>query len=97
MEIRKVGQSDGYWMISSGDKNEPGINGGLSKKGHQSMPNMNTIAVCSVEKFSASVQDRGDMILVAKAAIPGVGLFATYQGTEGNTFSIIEENRRDAK
>ncbi|HEU4822572.1 MAG TPA: hypothetical protein VFS97_04040 [Nitrososphaeraceae archaeon] len=61
------------------------------------MPNMNTIRVFSVEKFSASIQDRGDTILVAKAAIPGVGLFATCQDTEGITFSIIEENWRDTK
>jgi predicted enzyme related to lactoylglutathione lyase len=85
-----------YWMITTGEKNEPGINGGLSKKGQQSMPNMNTIGVSSVEQFSATVQGKGGKILMSKTAIPGVGWFATCQDTEGNTFGIIEENR-DAK
>jgi len=61
-----------YWMITTGEKNEPGINGGLSKKGQQSMPNMNTIGVSSVEQFSASVQRNGGKILMSKTAIPGV-------------------------
>jgi uncharacterized protein len=85
-----------YWMITTGDGNEPGINGGLSKKGQQNMPNMNTIGVSSVDKFSTMVQEKGGKILMPKTVIPGVGWFATCQDTEGNTFGIIEENR-DAK
>jgi predicted enzyme related to lactoylglutathione lyase len=85
-----------YWMITTGEENEPGINGGLSKKDQQSMPNMNTIGVSSVEKFSTMVQEKGGKILMPKMPIPGVGWFATCQDTEGNTFGIIEENR-DAK
>jgi uncharacterized protein len=85
-----------YWMITTGQGNEPGINGGLSKKDQQSMPNMNTIGVSSVEKFSTMVQEKGGKILMPKMPIPGVGWFATCQDTEGNTFGIIEENR-DAK
>jgi uncharacterized protein len=97
MEIRKVERSNGVLDdITTGDGNEPGINGGLLKKGQQSMPNMNTIGVSSVDKFSTTIQEKGGKILMAKTAIPGVGWFATCQDTEGNTFGIIEENR-DAK
>jgi uncharacterized protein len=85
-----------YWMITTGDGKEPGINGGLSKKGQQSMPNMNTIGVSSADKFSSMVEEKGGKILMPKTLIPGVGWFVTCQDTEGNTFGIIEENR-DAK
>ena len=81
-----------YWMVTTGDDKERGINGGLSKKGDQAMPNMNTIGVASVENFSKMIQDKGGKILAPKTAIPGIGWFATCQDTEGNTFGIIEEN-----
>ena len=85
-----------YWMITTGEGNELGINGGLSRKGPQSMPNMNTIGVSSADKFSKIVQDKGGKILMPKTPIPGVGWFVTCQDTEGNIFGLIEENR-DAK
>ena len=82
-----------YWMVTTGDEKEPGINGGLSKRGDSGMPNMNTIGVSSVDKFSKMVQDKGGKVVMPKAAIPGMGWFATCQDTEGNTFGIIEEDR----
>ena len=57
------------------------------------MPNMNTIGVSSVDKFSKMIQDKGGKVLMPKTPIPGVGWFATCQDTEGNTFGIIEEDR----
>jgi predicted enzyme related to lactoylglutathione lyase len=82
-----------YWMVTTGDEKEPGINGGLSKRGESGMPNMNTIGVSSVDKFSKMVQDEGGKILMPKSPIPGIGWFATCQDTEGNIFGIIEEDR----
>ena len=82
-----------YWMVTTGDEKEPGINGGLSKRGESGMPNMNTIGVSSVDKFSKMIQDEGGKVLMPKSPIPGMGWFATCQDTEGNTFGIIEEDR----
>jgi predicted enzyme related to lactoylglutathione lyase len=82
-----------YWMVTTGDEKELGINGGLSKRGESGMPNMNTIGVSSVDKFSKMVQDEGGKVLMPKSPIPGMGWFATCQDTEGNTFGIIEEDR----
>ena len=81
-----------YWMATTRDEKEPGINGGLSKRGESGMPNMNTIGVSSVDKFSSMIQEKGGKILTPKTPIPGVGWFATCQDTEGNTFGIIEQN-----
>ena len=81
-----------YWMVTTGDEKEPGINGGLAKKSETGMPNMNTIGVSSVDKFSKIIQDNGGKVLMPKTPIPGVGWFATCQDTEGNTFGIIEQN-----
>ena len=85
-----------YWMAITGDQKEPGINGGLSKRSESGMPNMNTIGISSVDKFSKMVEEKGGKVLMPKSPIPGIGWFATCQDTEGNTFGIIEEDR-DAK
>jgi uncharacterized protein len=83
-----------YCMVTTGTKKEKGINGGLSKRGKEGMPNMNTVEVPSVDKFTKKIQDKGGKILMPKMAIPGVGWFATCQDTEGNIFGIIEENKK---
>jgi predicted enzyme related to lactoylglutathione lyase len=82
-----------YWMCTTGDEREPGINGGLSKRGPQSMPNMNTIDVPDVDEFSKKIASGGGKVVMPKVAIPGVGWFATCQDTEGNLFGIIKEDK----
>ena len=83
-----------YWMVTTGTKKQEGINGGLTKRGSQGMPNMNTIDVPSVDKFAKKVQEKGGKVLMPKMAIPTVGWFATCQDTEGNTFGIIEFDKK---
>lgn len=83
-----------YWMITTGPKRQKGINGGMSKRGSQVMQNMNTIDVPSVEKFSKKIQDKGGKVLMPRMGIPRVGWFATCQDPEGNTFGIIEFDKK---
>lgn len=75
-----------------GDEKEPGINGGLTRKGESGMPNMNTVSVSSVDEFSKKITDKGGKILIPKMAIPSIGWFATCQDTEGNTFGIMQND-----
>ena len=82
-----------YWMVTTGNEKEPGINGGFSKRSESAMPNMNTIGVSSVVKFSKMVQDKGGQGLDAKDSNSGSRMVCYCQDTEGNTFGIIEEDR----
>ncbi|MFL6475596.1 MAG: VOC family protein [Nitrososphaera sp.] len=81
-----------YWIVTTGDEKQPGINGGLSKRNQSSMPNMNTIGVSSVDTFSKMIDDKGGKVLMTKTPIPGIGWFAACQDTEGNAFGIIQED-----
>lgn len=83
-----------YWMVTTGKKKKDGINGGLSKRGPQAMVNMNTIDVPSVDKFSKKIVSKGGKIVMPKMAIRKVGWFATCQDTEGNTFGIVEFDKK---
>lgn len=78
-----------YWMANTGTE-EPGINGGLSKRMPGQLGMTNTISVPSVDNFSNKITENGGQLIIPKMAIPGVGWFAQCTDTEGNVFGIIE-------
>lgn len=84
-----------YWMATTGDdKKEPGINGGISRRGQAGMPAMNTIGVPDVDQYSKKIETGGGKVVQPKMSIPGVGWFAACQDTEGNMFGIIQMDEK---
>lgn len=81
-----------YWLITTGPKDQPGIDGGLMKREHPGASTTNTIDVPSVDEFISKITEAGGKIVAPKQSIPGVGYFAYCQDTEGNTFGIMEED-----
>ena len=66
-----------YWLVTTGDDKEPGINGGMTRrrKGRNS-GTINTVAVKSLDPTIKKIEKRGGKICVPKMAIPKVaGLF----------------------
>lgn len=82
-----------YWMAITGTE-EPGINGGLSKRMPGQIGITNTITVPSVDEFSKKVSEKGGELIIPKMAIPGIGWFAQCTDTEGNVFGIIEMDKK---
>ncbi len=78
-----------YWMAKTGTE-EPGIDGGLSKRMPGQTGMTNTISVPSVDEFSKKVTEKGGQLIIPKMAIPKIGWFAQCMDTEGNAFGIIE-------
>jgi len=83
-----------YWMATTGDEKEPGINGGISKRGQGGMPAMNTIGVQDIDQFSKKVQEGGGKIMQPKMPVPGVGWYAACQDTEGNMFGLMQMDEK---
>lgn len=80
-----------YWMITTGQSPEPGIDGGLSRRTPQSGPGTsNTVGVPSLDEAVQKVTAAGGQVLQAKMPIPGVGWFAYCQDTEGNPFGLMQ-------
>jgi predicted enzyme related to lactoylglutathione lyase len=75
-----------YGMANTGDAN-PGINGALFQRASDSETTL-TMSVDSIEEATARILAEGGKILQDKAAIPGMGWFATYKDTEGNKFGL---------
>ena len=82
-----------YWLVDTGDKDQPGINGGFMKREKSGGGTVcNTIDVASVDSYIAKIKQAGGEIEVDKAAVPGVGWFAYFKDPEGNVFGIMEED-----
>jgi len=81
-----------YWLITTGDDSQPGINGGLMKRRHPDGRVYNSIEVPSVDDYAELVIANGGQIVLPKMPIPGIGYLAYCADTEGIIFGITQFN-----
>ena len=79
-----------YWLITTGEDDQPGINGGIMKRPDPSAATTNAIDVPSVDEFVTKIAENGGKVVMPKMAVPGIGYLAYCQDTEENVFSIME-------
>lgn len=87
-KIKKWEQND-YWLIESGDENEPGIDGAIKPKEDGSSIR-NAIRVDSYHESVNKIKKFGGKMTSDEMKIPGVGITGAFRDTEGNEFLIIE-------
>lgn len=80
-----------YWLITTG-KDEPGIDGGLTKRTEGEANTVNTINVPSIDEYVEKIKENGGTIIMPKQAVPGVGWTAYFKDPEGNSFGLMEED-----
>lgn len=85
-----------YWLVTTGAKEEPGIDGGIMRREGSAEHTVNTIDVPDVDEYVEKIEKAGGAVTQPKMAIPGVGYAAYLKDTEGNTFGIMQ-NDPDAK
>jgi predicted enzyme related to lactoylglutathione lyase len=78
------------WYITTGDDDDPGIDGALTYRQDESNPTVNTMAVPSINDAARRVTEAGGKVLPPKIAIPGTGYLQYCYDLEGNMFSIME-------
>ena len=91
-EIQKWDGPIDYWLITTGEDKEPGIDGALMRRENPSDSLINIIDVSSVDDFVEKITQTGGEVAVPKTAVPGVGYVAYCKDTEGNTFGIMQED-----
>jgi predicted enzyme related to lactoylglutathione lyase len=79
-----------HWLITTGGKDEPGINGGLGRRTESVPRQVNYIIVHSIDEFIEKVEENGGLIMTPKQAIPQVGYYAFFKDPEGNIFGLME-------
>lgn len=83
-----------YWLIMTGNTDEPGIDGGLARREDQNARVVNFIDVPSVDECSEKITANGGRIIQPRQTIPGVGYILIFQDTEGNVFGIMETDSK---
>lgn len=84
----KWGGPTDYWLMTTGQKGEPGIDGGIMVHMDKAPRTVNTIGVENVDEFLAKITAAGGKVAMPKFAIPGIGWQAYGIDTEGNLFGI---------
>jgi predicted enzyme related to lactoylglutathione lyase len=86
-----------YWMVSTGDNSQFGIDGAFSRRVPDFPPTTNIIEVDSVDAYSGKIVAGGGKMIHPKNAIPGVGYAAYFQDTEGNICGIFQADKNAGK
>lgn len=80
-----------YWLVTTGDDKDAGINAGLARPREGQNPGtLNTIAVASLDETMKKIEERGGKICVPKMAIPKMGWLAYAEDPAGNVFGLME-------
>lgn len=92
-EIQKWDGPVEYWLVTTGDEDQPGINGGLMRRpAGERASAVNTIDVTSVDDFIIRIESAGGAVIVPKMPIPGVGWLAYCRDLDGNAFGIMQSD-----
>jgi hypothetical protein len=90
-----------YWLITTGPKESPGIDGGLLKRMGPPPTEMqpvnsyiNTINVERLDDAATKVKAAGGRQVLDKMAIPGVGWLGYFKDTEGNIFGMMQADTK---
>ncbi|MBM3496969.1 MAG: VOC family protein [Armatimonadetes bacterium] len=85
-----------YWMVTTGDASQPGIDGGLMRREHPGQPVTNVVDVASVDECLAKIAASGGEVVVPKMPVPGVGWVAYFKDPDGNISGMMEEDEAAA-
>ncbi len=84
-----------YWLVMTGPKDQPGIDGGLVPRqveidGQAVIAYVCTIDVPDIDATVSTVEKNGGTIAIAKMAVPTVGWLVYFKDTEGNMFGAMQ-------
>ena len=89
----KVPMPTPYYLIETKDaQGNPGIRGGMGKRGLPGQQVSNYIGVPSVEEYIEKVKKLGGKIIMPKTVVSGWGYLAICIDTENNIFGLWEED-----
>ncbi len=79
-----------YWLISTGEAPEPGIDGAITGRMGPGIQTVNTASINDLDEAVARVLERGGQIVMPRMAVTGIGYLAYCQDTEGNIFGMMQ-------
>ena len=91
-KIQKWGSEFDYWLVTTGEAPEMGIDGAITPKQGPFQTTVNTIGVGNIDEYIEKAQAAGGKMVGEKTAIEGIGYVAYFTDPDGNMFGIHEPN-----
>jgi len=88
-QIQKWDGPQEYWLVDTGE-GEPGINGGIMRRGGPFDRVINTVNVEDVDGSTRRVQELGGTLVGEKLTIPNIGYLQYAQDPDGNVFGMMQ-------
>jgi hypothetical protein len=95
-EFSQWGQ-ESYWLVKTGEKDTPGIDGGLMPRqgpapaeGQAVSSFVCIVDVADADAMATRIPEAGGRVVVPKMPIPTVGWLAYAKDTEGNLFGFMQ-------
>lgn len=77
-----------YWMVQTGDRAAPGIDGGIGRRNELMQHTTVTIDVPDINAVLAQVTAHGGVALTEKMPVGDMGFVAYFRDPEGNTVGL---------
>ena len=95
-KVDKWGGPTDYWLVTTGEPGEVGIDGGIGKRQNADDRTTNTLDVADLDAAIEKVEAAGGAITNPKHAVRGVGWLAYATDTEGNPFGMMQSDESAA-
>lgn len=87
-----MGRPTDYWLVTTAEAPEVGIDGGIGRRQHADDQTTNTIDVADLDAAVDKVVASGGTITNPRHAVPGIGWLAYATDTEGNPFGMMQDD-----
>ena len=81
-----------YWLVSTGEEGDAGIDGAIARRGEMNPLVANTLDVVDLDESIERVVANGGEIIAPKMAVPGVGWMAYFKDPEGNLHGMMQSD-----
>lgn len=86
-----------YWLIKTGEREQPGIDGGMMRR-HGAAPANGqpvsayvcTVDVPNIDEYLTKATGHGGSVALPKMPIPNIGWLAYIKDTEGNILGLMQ-------
>ncbi len=86
-----------YWLVTTGQNDQPGINGAIMQRrveidSEAVIGFVCTIDIENIDKSMETVIKNGGQVVAEKMAVPGVGWMVYCKDSEGNIFGMMQND-----
>lgn len=79
-----------YWLLTTGEQDQPGIDGALMRRQDDWPDVINTIDVEDLEATVAAAEANGGKRVTPRSVVPGVGYMSYVIDSEDNIFGLMQ-------